>query len=72
MSGKRICDWSQCMRVADTEVRVDIPKPPPYVFTTLMWWRCGDHTPPLRPGTKLTCLVTGDVSSLPMPAGSLS
>ena len=62
---KRICDWQQCTRVADYEVRADIPHKDT-LFTTLMWWRCGDHTPPLRAGTKLTDLATGNVQSLPM------
>jgi hypothetical protein len=53
------------MRVAGYEVRADIPHKDA-LFTTLMWWRCGDHTPPLRAGTKLTDLKTGDVQSLPM------
>jgi hypothetical protein len=62
---KVICDWSQCMRVADFHVRCDVPHKDT-LFTTFLWSRCGDHVPPLRPGTKLTDLATGNVQSMPM------
>lgn len=39
----KTCDWHQCTRLASVEVRTDLPRGDS--FTTLMWWRCGDHNP---------------------------